>query len=127
MINKLKGAVWPWLLCASGFSINQLFAYLQYLKPPCLSSLTAFKQIIQRVNAATLHPVVSSCHGSFAPFLCPPLCGLFFGQLLNDDLCPWVIGVKCPVRVAFFDLTVVDVHNPLQQIQNQAFIQVRTA
>ena len=64
---------------------------------------------------------------SFGFLFCPPLCGHFFGQLFDGDLCPWVLRVKPPVRMPLLDLPVVHIDQPLQQVQDQALIQVRPA
>jgi hypothetical protein len=39
----------------------------------------------------------------------------------------WVLLVQTPVCVPLLDLTVIGIHNPLHQVQYQAFIKVRPA
>ena len=49
--------------------------------------------------------------------------GFLFGgdlfNLLHQYLCPWVLRIKTPVRMALFDLPVVLVDQPLHQVEDQ--------
>ena len=54
--------------------------------------------------------------------------GLFYWgnglDLLHQYFCPWVLGVKPPVRMALLHLPVVLIDQPLHQVEDQRLVQV---
>ena len=107
-----------WLLCASEFSINQLFAWLQ-------AHLMSYR--FKRMTWPILDPDKQL---SLSP-LSPPHSGLLFWghgwDLLNNDLCPWLVRIQPPQDVLLLHLTVILIDQSLHQIQYEALVQVRAA